>query len=337
MNMTVRNLGARLGTGMVAFLLLVGLFGIAPAANASTFDVVLTQPIDSKTAQAGDLVTAQLLDSIRVSGRRIPEGSVVTGRIVEAHKARHLLMAEVSPKRWLRPGGGLAIEFDSVTTGDGTSLPMCGVPTSVLVPGAQFASYGGPLNPPVYSSPDQPIYNQSTFQPFDPRLENSSVGSNDKAMKINVKKNGDIESPKSLEMKPKATRLAIGCSGLVTSHICPIIAPAVGGMIGALKPSSVLGAPADARALQHRRVKGMLTGMVSGVPGGFLLVDAVLRGHELVLRPGTRMTVSSDAVAGDVVAGDAMAGDAVAHHAMAGGSVARRTLAKHGSKQEERR
>ena len=102
-----------------------------------------------------------------------------------------------------------------------------------------------------------------------------------------VSKNGNVEASRKKDLKPKLARTALGVAAFVAGPITAV----AGAAAGAIKPSTVLPEASDESAQKHRRLKGMATGAVAGLPGGFLINDSVLKGQQAVLKPGTRITL----------------------------------------------
>jgi len=69
--------------------------------------------------------------------------------------------------------------------------------------------------------------------------------------------------------------------------ISPFAAPIAGAAMGAAKPNLVL-SPSEIEP-KHKRLKGMLMGAVSGLPGGFLVTQAATRGEEVNLHEEDRI------------------------------------------------
>jgi hypothetical protein len=104
-----------------------------------------------------------------------------------------------------------------------------------------------------------------------------------------VTKHGVIEAKRKKDMVPKATRAALGIGAFFAA---PVTAT-VGGIAGAVKPSTVLPESDDPKSKHHRHLKGMATGVMSGLPGGFLIGDTILKGQHAAIKPGTRIRLES--------------------------------------------
>src|ERR1700730_5255748 len=76
----------------------------------------LASQLDSGDVHAGDLVTMDVLEDVRIEGELvIPRGALVMGHVTEAIGARKM-----------GRGGKLNVLFETVTAGDGTKIPIRG-------------------------------------------------------------------------------------------------------------------------------------------------------------------------------------------------------------------
>jgi hypothetical protein len=76
----------------------------------------LANQLDSGQVKAGDLVTMDVLEDLKIGNVvAIPHGSIVMGHVVEA-----------KGERKMGRGGRLDVSFDTVTAGDGTKVPISG-------------------------------------------------------------------------------------------------------------------------------------------------------------------------------------------------------------------
>jgi hypothetical protein len=98
----------------------------------ATMSAVLTTPLSSETAVAGQAVSLALHKDFYYNNKLIaPSGSVVTGTVIEASKAKHGSM-----------NGKLCVRFTQINTPYGTSIPISAViktddSTGVLVGGTK--------------------------------------------------------------------------------------------------------------------------------------------------------------------------------------------------------
>jgi hypothetical protein len=80
----------------------------------------LASQLDSGQVHAGDLVTMDVLEDVRIKGELvIPHGALVMGHVTEAKGARKM-----------GRGGKLDVAFETVTAGDGTKVPVSGEQTA---------------------------------------------------------------------------------------------------------------------------------------------------------------------------------------------------------------
>jgi hypothetical protein len=76
----------------------------------------LASELDSGQVKAGDLVTMDVLEDLKIENViAIPKGSVVMGHVAKAKGARKM-----------GRGGQLDVTFETVTAGDGTKVPISG-------------------------------------------------------------------------------------------------------------------------------------------------------------------------------------------------------------------
>ena len=64
--------------------------------------------------------------------------------------------------------------------------------------------------------------------------------------------------------------------------------PVALGVIGAANPSFAFCKPVGLN-VRHRRLKGFAVGFLSGVPGGWVVEDAVIKGQEAIIKPGDEL------------------------------------------------
>ncbi len=96
-----------------------------PAAGApvalpaqTTLPVVFSHTVSSKTVHAGEIVQARTTATVRLNGRSIPAGALVTGHVLEAEP----FIFDRTPYAHQKPGV-LAISFDAVDDW-GTAIPL---------------------------------------------------------------------------------------------------------------------------------------------------------------------------------------------------------------------
>jgi len=210
------------------------------------FPVTVVTSHTSKTAKVGDPVEARLKVDIKIGGRLIaPKGAKVIGHIATCEKARKMIQAEFSTKRWMRPSGSLGVQFDEILTASGDHIPL------VATPARQ------------------------------PRIvKNMAEG---RVLGVNHK--GEIVSPLSSQVKSQAAHLGIRAAASAAGPFSFGIVPVAYGVAGAISPSFAFMHPVG-KNVRHRRLKGFGLGVVSGLPGGFLVADSIIRGDEAIIKPG---------------------------------------------------
>jgi hypothetical protein len=116
-------------------------------------------------------------------------------------------------------------------------------------------------------------------------IENKAEG---RILGINHK--GEVAAPLSTQLKNQGIQLAIrgaaGAGGVFSMGAVPVIF----GLIGAANPSFAFLHPVG-QNVPHRRWKGFGMGFLSGLPGGFLVADFILKGVEAALKPGDEFLV----------------------------------------------
>jgi len=215
------------------------------------FPVVLQSSHTSRNSKIGDRVEARLKADIMIGDRVIArEGDQVVGHVSSVHKARRILLAQLSPKRWLRANGAVGIKFDEIITFSGEHVPLTAAP-------ARMARI----------------------------IENKAEG---RILGVNHK--GEMVAPLSTQLKNQGIQFAIrgaaGAGGVFSMGAVPILF----GLIGAANPSFAFLHPVG-KNVPHRRWKGFGMGFLSGLPGGFLVADFILRGVEASLKPGDEFLV----------------------------------------------
>jgi hypothetical protein len=102
---------------------------------------------------------------------------------------------------------------------------------------------------------------------------------------LGVNQDGLIASPLSIQLKSQAIHLAIRAGAAAGGVFSFGAVPAAFGVIGAINPSFAFMQPVG-KNVRHRRLKGFGMGVVSGLPGGFLISDSIIRGPEAIVKPG---------------------------------------------------
>ncbi len=102
---------------------------------------------------------------------------------------------------------------------------------------------------------------------------------------LGVNANGEVVSPLSTQLKHQAAHLAIRGAASATGVFSFGVVPLAYGVVGAMNPSFAFLHPVG-KNVRHRRLKGFGMGVVSGLPGGFLIADSIIKGVEAVVKPG---------------------------------------------------
>jgi hypothetical protein len=110
-----------------------------------------------------------------------------------------------------------------------------------------------------------------------------TVGTKNAHTNTHVSKQGTFEASRKADLKPTGVRTALGIGSIFAAPVTAI----AGAGIGAARPSMVL--PTDSNKPKPSRLKGMATGLLTGLPGGSLITDAAIKGRQATLKPGTRI------------------------------------------------
>ncbi|MBY0549415.1 MAG: hypothetical protein K2W95_19220 [Candidatus Obscuribacterales bacterium] len=107
---------------------------------------------------------------------------------------------------------------------------------------------------------------------------------------LGVNGQGQIASPLSVQLKHQGVHMAVRGAAAVGGVFTMGAVPVVFGAIGAIDPSFAFMHPVG-KNVHHRRLKGFGMGVISGLPGGFILADFLIRGVESQIRPGDEFLV----------------------------------------------
>lgn len=108
---------------------------------------------------------------------------------------------------------------------------------------------------------------------------------------LGVNHQGQIVSPLSTQLKHQGIHLAIRGAAATGGVFGMGAVPVVFGALGAADPSFAFMHPVG-KNVHHRRLKGFGMGVLSGLPGGFILADFLIRGVESQISPGDEFLVS---------------------------------------------
>ncbi len=227
--------------------------GQVKISTGTEFPVVSISCLTSKTAKTGDHVEARLRLDLKIGGRVIaPKGSRVTGHVTSVHSARRLLVAELKLRERWLRANGAL--------------------------GLQF---------------DEILTSDNSHIPLVavPARHARIVSNKNEGRILGVNHEGQIASPLSIQLKNQGIHLAIraaaACGGVFSMGAVPVAF----GVLGAIDPSFAFMHPVG-KNVHHRRLKGFGMGVLSGLPGGFLVADFVIRGAEAEVKPGDEFLVS---------------------------------------------
>ncbi|MBX3077510.1 hypothetical protein KF913_26600, partial [Candidatus Obscuribacterales bacterium] len=103
--------------------------GMTKISAGAQFPVVVVSSLNSKHNQIGDPLEARLKTDIKIGGKLIAKkGDRVVGHVSSCSKARKMLHAEMSTKRWMRANGAIGLQFDEIVTESGEHLPLVAKP-----------------------------------------------------------------------------------------------------------------------------------------------------------------------------------------------------------------
>lgn len=108
---------------------------------------------------------------------------------------------------------------------------------------------------------------------------------------LGVNHGGEIATPLSIQLKHQALHLAIRGAASAGGVFSMGAVPVAYGLIGAMNPDFAFMHPVG-KNVPHRRLKGFGMGIVSGLPGGFLIADTIIRGQETVIKPGDQFLIA---------------------------------------------
>lgn len=102
---------------------------------------------------------------------------------------------------------------------------------------------------------------------------------------LGVNHKGEIVAPLSSQVKSQIGHIGIRAAASAAGPFSFGIVPVAYGVAGAISPSFAFMHPVG-KNVRHRRLKGFGLGVVSGLPGGFLVADSIIRGEESIIKPG---------------------------------------------------
>ncbi len=107
---------------------------------------------------------------------------------------------------------------------------------------------------------------------------------------LGVNHKGEIAAPLSTQLKHQGEHLVIRGAAAVGGVFTMGAVPVVFGLLGAMNPSFAYMQPVG-KNVPHRRLKGFGMGVLSGMPGGFVVADFLIRGVEAQVKPGDEFLV----------------------------------------------
>jgi hypothetical protein len=165
------------------------------------------------------------------------------------------LKAELSRHRWLKSAGELGIQFDEIVTTQNDHLPLVAMPAR-----------------------------QVRF-----------VKDKEEGRVLGINEQGEIVSPLSAQLKSQGIHwgihIGVTAAGIAGGPIGLSVIPVTYACIGAIDPSFAFMHPVG-KNMKHRRIKGFALGLISGVPGGGFVCDAIVRGPEAIIKPGDSFEVA---------------------------------------------
>lgn len=211
------------------------------------FPVYMSTTTTSKTAKVGDPVEGRLKIDLRIGGKLVaPKGSLVIGHVTRVYPARKMIMAELVPNKRWMRMSG-SLSFDF---------------DEIITPAGEHL--------PLVASP----------------ARQARIVKNDyEGRVLGVNHANEIASPLSTQLKHQALHLAIRAGAAAGGVFSFGIVPAAYGVMGAINPSFAFMQPVG-KNMRHRRLKGFALGVVTGLPGGFLISDSIIRGPEAIVKPG---------------------------------------------------
>jgi len=162
------------------------------------FPIALLSSHNSKTCRVGDRVEARLKSDLIVADKLVArKHDKVLGRVTSAHKARRLLVAEFSPKRWMRANGAIGLTFDEIVTSEGEHLALAAKPARM----------------------------------------SRIIANKAEGRVLGVNAQGEVASPLSIQLKHQGLHLAIRGAASAGGVFSMGAVPVAFGVIGAINPS----------------------------------------------------------------------------------------------------
>jgi len=210
------------------------------------FPVEITSQITSKTARVGDPVQARLKVDIKIGGKLIAQ----KGAIVTGH-----VKTAAKARRM--------VQSYLTVTRFWRANGMIGIQFDEII------NESGEHIPLVAA----------------PARASRIVKNKNEGRVLGINHHGEVATPLSIQLKHQALHLAIRGAASAGGVFSFGIVPVAYGCVGAINPDFAFLHPVG-KNVPHRRLKGFAMGAVSGLPGGFLIADYIIRGSEAVIKPG---------------------------------------------------
>ncbi len=210
------------------------------------FPVEISSAISSKTARVGDPVQARLKVDIKIGGKLIAQ----KGELVVGH-----VKTANKARRMLQS----------------------------YIPGKRFWRANGSIGLQF----DEIVTDKGEHIPLvaAPARASRIVKNKNEGRVLGINHHGEVATPLSIQLKHQALHLAIRGAASAGGVFSFGIVPVAYGVVGAMNPDFAFLHPVG-KNVPHRRLKGFAMGAVSGLPGGFLIADYIIRGSEAVIKPG---------------------------------------------------
>ncbi len=219
--------------------------------------IILSSPLDSKSARQGDPIEATLKDDFIMGGKLYAsKGAKVSGHLVENFTARTLSHAVVSNNRRFHSAATLAIQFDQISDGKNSCIPITGLLSQQTVSTSEPNTFGREIK---VDGQGHVIKAEAVLSPMRQNIYN--------AIKI-------------FTFVPLPAGLVLN---LTAEPVAMVVA-------GAADPSFVFGKPIDHK-VEHRRLKGMAYGLLTSLPGAWLVSSIIFKGDQVVLKPGDELAL----------------------------------------------
>jgi len=210
------------------------------------FPIVVSSQLSSKTAKKGDPVEARLKYDLKIGDR------VVARKGAEVH-------GHVSYSLKARPAMRALISSERWYRNNG----CLGLAFDEVV-----NENGDHL--PLVACPSQ---------------ASRIVNNKNEGRVLGVNKDGVITGPWSQQLRDKAIRVGIHAALAPAGVFSFGAVPLAMGLYGAANPSFAFMKPVG-NNVRHRRLKGFAWGFISGVPGGMIIEDSIVKGQESIVKPG---------------------------------------------------